>query len=65
MSTMRTIFLSVEFVGTAYVGWQSQANGLAVQDLQPEAIRFKAVVKRLNTQTRTLSINRFSGPNGI
>jgi tRNA pseudouridine38-40 synthase len=35
---MRTIFLSIEFVGTAYVGWQNQTNGLAVQEVVESAL---------------------------
>lgn len=35
---MRTIFLSVEFDGTAYVGWQNQTNGLAVQEVVESAL---------------------------
>ncbi len=35
---MRTIFLSIEFDGTAYVGWQNQTNGLAVQEVVESAL---------------------------
>lgn len=35
---MRTILLNVEFEGTAYAGWQSQTNGLAVQDVVESAL---------------------------
>jgi tRNA pseudouridine38-40 synthase len=35
---MRTILLNVEYEGTAYVGWQSQSNGLAVQDVVESAL---------------------------
>jgi tRNA pseudouridine38-40 synthase len=35
---MRTILLTVEYDGTAYVGWQSQLNGLAVQDVVESAL---------------------------
>lgn len=35
---MRTILLNVEYDGTAYAGWQSQTNGLAVQDVVEAAL---------------------------
>lgn len=35
---MRTILLHVEYDGTAYAGWQSQTNGLAVQDVVESAL---------------------------
>lgn len=35
---MRTILLNVEYEGTAYAGWQSQTNGLAVQDVVESAL---------------------------
>lgn len=35
---MRTILMIVEYDGTAYVGWQSQSNGLAVQDVVESAL---------------------------
>lgn len=35
---MRTILLIVEFEGTAYAGWQSQINGVAVQDVVEAAL---------------------------
>lgn len=35
---MRTILLNVEYDGTAYVGWQSQSNGVAVQDVVESAL---------------------------
>ncbi len=35
---MRTILLIVEYEGTAYAGWQSQINGLAVQDVVESAL---------------------------
>jgi len=35
---MRTILLNVEYEGTAYAGWQSQINGLAVQDVVESAL---------------------------
>jgi len=35
---MKTIRLTIEFEGTAYVGWQIQANGLAVQQAVEEAL---------------------------
>ena len=35
---MRTILLNVEYEGTAYAGWQSQTNGLAVQDVVEAAL---------------------------
>jgi tRNA pseudouridine38-40 synthase len=35
---MRTILLKIEYDGTAYVGWQIQANGLAVQGVVESAL---------------------------
>lgn len=35
---MKTIKLTVSYDGTDYVGWQSQKNGVAVQDLIEEAL---------------------------
>ncbi len=35
---MRTILLIIEFEGTAYAGWQSQINGVAVQDVVEAAL---------------------------
>ena len=35
---MRTILLNVEYDGTAYAGWQSQTNGIAVQDVVEAAL---------------------------
>jgi tRNA pseudouridine38-40 synthase len=35
---MRTILLNVEYDGTGYVGWQSQSNGIAVQDVVESAL---------------------------
>lgn len=35
---MRTILLNVEYEGTAYAGWQSQTNGIAVQDVVESAL---------------------------
>ena len=35
---MRTILLNVAYEGTAYAGWQSQTNGLAVQDVVESAL---------------------------
>jgi tRNA pseudouridine38-40 synthase len=35
---MRTILLKIEYDGTAYVGWQVQANGLAVQGVVESAL---------------------------
>ncbi len=35
---MRTIRLSIEYDGTNYVGWQTQPNGLAVQQVIEEAL---------------------------
>lgn len=36
---MRTIKLTIEFDGTAYVGWQRQANGMSVQQVVEEALQ--------------------------
>ena len=35
---MRTILMQIEYDGTAYVGWQVQANGLAVQEVVESAL---------------------------
>ncbi|MDY0267810.1 tRNA pseudouridine(38-40) synthase TruA [Trichloromonas sp.] len=35
---MKTIRLTIEYDGTAYVGWQIQANGTAVQQVLEEAL---------------------------
>ncbi len=35
---MRTIVLTLEYDGTAYVGWQTQPNGLAVQEVVEKAL---------------------------
>jgi len=35
---MRTIVLTLEYDGTAYVGWQVQPNGLAVQEVVEKAL---------------------------
>jgi tRNA pseudouridine38-40 synthase len=35
---MRTIRLTIEYDGTAYVGWQIQANGMAVQQVVESAL---------------------------
>lgn len=35
---MRTILLTIEYDGTAYSGWQIQANGLAVQEVVEGAL---------------------------
>ena len=35
---MRTILLTIEYDGTAYSGWQTQPNGLAVQQVIEEAL---------------------------
>ncbi len=35
---MRTILLTLEYDGTAYVGWQVQPNGLAVQEVVEKAL---------------------------
>ena len=35
---MRTILLTIEYDGTAYVGWQIQPNGLAVQEVVESAL---------------------------
>lgn len=35
---MRTVKLTIEYDGTAYAGWQSQANARAIQDVLREAI---------------------------
>lgn len=35
---MRTILLTIEYDGTAYVGWQTQPNGLAVQEVVENAL---------------------------
>lgn len=35
---MKTIRLTIEYDGTAYVGWQIQANGTAVQQMLEEAL---------------------------
>ncbi len=35
---MRTILMKIEYDGTAYVGWQVQANGLAVQGVVESAL---------------------------
>ena len=35
---MRTIVLTLEYDGTAYVGWQTQPNGLAVQEVVERAL---------------------------
>ncbi len=36
---VRRIRLTLEYVGTAYCGWQIQANGLAVQQVVTDAVR--------------------------
>ena len=36
---MRNIKLTIEYDGTAYHGWQSQKNAVAVQDVVTEAVR--------------------------
>ena len=41
---MKTIKLTISYDGTNYVGWQSQKNGVSVQDLIEEAL--EKVVKR-------------------
>src|SRR5512137_1566906 len=35
---MHTIKLTIEYDGTAYVGWQNQPNGIAVQQVVEEAL---------------------------
>ncbi len=35
---MRTILLTIEYDGTAYVGWQIQPNGIAVQEVVEKAL---------------------------
>jgi tRNA pseudouridine38-40 synthase len=35
---MRTIVLTLEYDGTSYVGWQTQPNGLAVQEVVEKAL---------------------------
>ena len=35
---MRTIKLTIEYDGTAYVGWQHQPNGISVQQVVEEAL---------------------------
>jgi len=35
---MRTILLTIEYDGTDYVGWQTQPNGLAVQEVVEKAL---------------------------
>jgi len=35
---MHTIKLTIEYDGTAYVGWQTQPNGLAIQQVMEEAL---------------------------
>lgn len=37
-ATMRTIRLTIEYDGTAYVGWQRQAQGRSIQQLLEEAL---------------------------
>lgn len=37
--TLQRIRLTLEYVGTAYCGWQIQTNGLAVQQVVTEAVR--------------------------
>jgi len=36
---MRNIKLSIRYDGTRYAGWQSQKNGLAIQDVVEDAVR--------------------------
>lgn len=51
---MKTIRLTIEFDGTAYVGWQIQANGLAVQQVVEEALaRVLGESVRLTSSGRT------------
>lgn len=51
---MKTIRLTLEYDGTAYVGWQVQPNGLAVQQLVEQALaRVLDVPVRLVSSGRT------------
>jgi tRNA pseudouridine38-40 synthase len=50
---MKTIRLTIEYDGTAYVGWQIQANGLAVQQVVEEAL-----TRLLGEPTRLISSGR-------
>ncbi len=51
---MKTIRLTIEYDGTAYVGWQIQLNGLAVQQVVEEALaRVLGAPVRLTSSGRT------------
>lgn len=51
---MRTIKLTIEYDGTAYVGWQHQPNGLSVQQVMEEALaRVQGESIRIHSSGRT------------
>lgn len=50
---MRTILLNIEYDGSAYVGWQIQSNGLAVQEVVEAAL-----VQVLGQKVRVYSSGR-------
>jgi len=51
---MKTIRLTIEYDGTAYVGWQIQTNGTAVQQVLEEALaRVLGGAARLTSSGRT------------
>ncbi len=53
---MKTIRLTIEYEGTAYVGWQIQANGRSVQQVVEEAL-----AKILGEPVRVISSGRTDG----
>ncbi|HXE97562.1 MAG TPA: tRNA pseudouridine(38-40) synthase TruA [Dongiaceae bacterium] len=51
---MRTIKLTIEYDGTAYVGWQHQPNGISVQQVMEEALaRIQGESVRIHSSGRT------------
>jgi tRNA pseudouridine38-40 synthase len=51
---MRTIKLTIEYDGTAYVGWQHQPNGISVQQVMEEALaRIQGESVRIYSSGRT------------